>query len=102
MIFRTMINMFDTNQTGTIDMNEFGRLFAYIQQWKAMFENFDRDRLENSDHDGDNDGDHDDQYDHDDRDDHDDHKNDDHDESQHLADIQHWKPTFENFEMNHK
>jgi len=39
-----MINMFDTNQTGTIDMNEFGRLFAYIQQWKAMFENFDRDR----------------------------------------------------------
>ena len=40
--------MFDTNSTGTIDINEFGRLFAYIQQWKAMFENFDRDRcLEN-------------------------------------------------------
>ena len=50
-----MINMFDTNQTGTIDMNEFGRLFAYIQQWKAMFENFDRDRLDGGDdhdHDG--------------------------------------------------
>ena len=44
-----MINMFDTNQTGTIDMNEFGRLFAYIQQWKAMFENFDRDRLDDGD-----------------------------------------------------
>lgn len=45
---RTMIHMFDTNSTGTIDINEFGRLFAYIQQWKAMFENFDRDRcLEN-------------------------------------------------------
>merc|ERR1712209_103931 len=41
---RTMIHMFDTNSTGTIDINEFGRLFAYIQQWKAMFENFDRDR----------------------------------------------------------
>ena len=41
--------MFDTNQTGTIDMNEFGRLFAYIQQWKAMFENFDRDRLDDGD-----------------------------------------------------
>ena len=39
-----MINMFDTNQTGTIDIHEFGRLFSYIQQWKAMFENFDRDR----------------------------------------------------------
>jgi len=41
---RTMINMFDTNQTGTIDINEFGKLFAYIQQWKAMFEGFDRDK----------------------------------------------------------
>ena len=41
--------MFDTNQTGTIDMNEFGRLFAYIQQWKAMFENFDRDRSDGGD-----------------------------------------------------
>jgi len=39
-----MINMFDTNQTGTIDINEFGKLFAYIQQWKAMFEGFDRDK----------------------------------------------------------
>jgi len=39
-----MINMFDTNMTGTIDVNEFGRLFTYIQQWKAMFEGFDRDR----------------------------------------------------------
>jgi len=41
---RTMINMFDTNMTGTIDVTEFGRLFTYIQQWKAMFEGFDRDR----------------------------------------------------------
>ena len=51
--------MFDTNQTGTIDMNEFGRLFAYIQQWKAMFENFDRDRSDGGD-DHDHDHDHDD------------------------------------------
>ena len=62
MYCRTMINMFDTNQTGTIDMNEFGRLFAYIQQWKAMFENFDRDRLDGGD---DHDHDHDHYHDHD-------------------------------------
>lgn len=41
---KVMINMFDTNLTGTIDIHEFGKLFAYIQQWKAMFEGFDRDR----------------------------------------------------------
>jgi len=41
---RMMINMFDTNQSGTIDVNEFGRLFQYINQWKAMFESFDRER----------------------------------------------------------
>merc|ERR1712126_467489 len=29
---------------GTIDVNEFGRLFQYIQQWKAMFEGFDKDK----------------------------------------------------------
>lgn len=39
---RMMINMFDTNMTGTIDINEFGKLFEYINQWKGMFENFDR------------------------------------------------------------
>merc|ERR1719219_749124 len=39
-----MINMFDTNQTGTIDINEFGKLFQYINQWKAMFEGYDKDR----------------------------------------------------------
>ena len=66
--------MFDTNQTGTIDMNEFGRLFAYIQQWKAMFENFDRDRLDD-DHVVD---------DHDVHDVHDDHDDDNHDD--HIVD----------------
>ena len=39
-----MIKMFDTNLTGKIEINEFGKLFEYIQQWKAMFEGFDKDR----------------------------------------------------------
>jgi len=41
---RMMIGMFDTNMSGTIDVHEFGRLFTYIQQWKAMFEGFDADK----------------------------------------------------------
>merc|ERR1712198_294439 len=40
-----MINMFDSNLTGTIDVNEFGKLFQYINQWKAMFEGYDKDRI---------------------------------------------------------
>ena len=39
-----MITMFDSNLTGTIDINEFGKLFAYINQWKGTFEKYDRDR----------------------------------------------------------
>jgi len=39
-----MIDMYDANKSGTIDVNEFGQLFAYINQWKAMFEGLDRDR----------------------------------------------------------
>jgi len=41
---RMMINMFDSNQTGTIDINEFGQLFNFINQQKATFEGFDQDR----------------------------------------------------------
>merc|ERR1711874_340264 len=41
---QTMIKMFDTNLTGTIEIEEFWKLFEYIQQWKAMFEGFDKDR----------------------------------------------------------
>jgi len=41
---QTMIKMFDVNLTGTIEIDEFGKLFEYIQQWKGMFEGFDRDR----------------------------------------------------------
>ena len=80
--------MFDTNQTGTIDMNEFGRLFAYIQQWKAMFENFDRDRLVDSDDHGDHHNDH-------------DHDDVDHDIVGRLfAYIQQWQAMFENFDRD--
>ena len=39
-----MINMFDTNRTGTIDVHEFGKLFNYINDWKRMFENFDKNK----------------------------------------------------------
>ena len=39
-----MINMFDTNLTGTIDINQFGNLFQYLNQWKAIFEGYNKDR----------------------------------------------------------
>lgn len=39
-----MIDMFDTNHTGTIDLKEFGLLFGCINQWRNVFEGFDRDR----------------------------------------------------------
>lgn len=37
-------DMFDRNHTGSIDIYEFGDLFNYINQWKALFESIDRDR----------------------------------------------------------
>ena len=40
-----MISMFDHNRSGTIDVNEFGQLFNYVNQWRGLFMNFDRDRL---------------------------------------------------------
>jgi len=39
-----MVQMFDTDLSGSIDVEEFGRLFEYIWQWKVVFERFDRDR----------------------------------------------------------
>jgi len=39
-----MIETFDTNMSGTIDVNEFEKLFNYVNQWKAMFESLDKDR----------------------------------------------------------
>ena len=39
-----MINMFDKDKSGTINIHEFGALFSYINQWKGMFEAIDKDR----------------------------------------------------------
>lgn len=36
--------MFDANCSGTIDVTEFGQLFAYINQWKGVYEAQDKDR----------------------------------------------------------
>jgi len=36
--------MYDSDKTGTIDLQEFQQLFNYINQWKAIFESHDRDR----------------------------------------------------------
>ena len=41
---RMMINMFDSNTTGTIDIQEFGKLFTFVNEKKGMFESFDRNK----------------------------------------------------------
>ena len=41
---KMMIEMFDRNRIGSININEFSDLFKYINQWKATFEGMDRDR----------------------------------------------------------
>merc|ERR1712128_379731 len=41
---RMMIDLFDANKSGTIDVNEFVQLFNYINQWKGIFQGFDKDR----------------------------------------------------------
>ena len=41
---RMMINMFDTDMTGTINVEEFGRLFTFINEKKRMFEGYDRNK----------------------------------------------------------
>ncbi|CAO3621875.1 unnamed protein product [Cunninghamella blakesleeana] len=40
---RTMVNMFDTDNTGTIDFQEFAGLWKYIEDWKRCFQTFDAD-----------------------------------------------------------
>jgi len=44
---RMMIDIFDKNSSGTIDVGEFQQLFDYINQWKATFQSFDKDRSGN-------------------------------------------------------
>jgi len=41
---RLMIGLFDKDQSGQIDVQEFGALWQYIMQWRGVFEQFDRDR----------------------------------------------------------
>ncbi|KAJ9074756.1 hypothetical protein DSO57_1003411 [Entomophthora muscae] len=41
---RLMVNMFDTDQSGTIGFPEFQALYQYIFQWQQCFRSFDRDQ----------------------------------------------------------
>ncbi|KAG0184321.1 Programmed cell death protein 6 [Apophysomyces sp. BC1034] len=40
---RTMVNMFDTDNSGTINFQEFAGLWKYIEDWKQCFQAFDTD-----------------------------------------------------------
>ncbi|KAG2220042.1 hypothetical protein INT45_012218 [Circinella minor] len=40
---RLMVAMFDKDQTGTIDFQEFSGLWKYIEDWKRCFQTFDAD-----------------------------------------------------------
>lgn len=40
---KLMIGMFDADNSGTIDIVEFEKLYAYINQWLSVFKNYDRD-----------------------------------------------------------
>lgn len=39
-----MISMFDADRSGTIDINEFDKLFTYINSWLNCFKAYDRDQ----------------------------------------------------------
>uniref|UniRef100_A0A1B0D4A2 EF-hand domain-containing protein n=1 Tax=Phlebotomus papatasi TaxID=29031 RepID=A0A1B0D4A2_PHLPP len=41
---RLMIGMFDQDHSGTIDINEFDKLYNYINQWLNAFKSYDRDQ----------------------------------------------------------
>ncbi|XP_055379714.1 peflin [Condylostylus longicornis] len=41
---KLMISMFDTDASGTIDVQEFEKLFNYINQWLQVFKTYDRDQ----------------------------------------------------------
>ena len=41
--------MFDSDGNGTIDLQEFQKLWVYINQWKGVFDTYDRDRSGNID-----------------------------------------------------
>ncbi|KAI9270519.1 hypothetical protein BDA99DRAFT_501996 [Phascolomyces articulosus] len=46
---RMMVSMFDTDNTGTIDFNEFTGLWRYIEDWQRCFRTFDTDGSGNID-----------------------------------------------------
>lgn len=46
---RLMIGMFDKNQTGTVNFEEFGALWKYVTDWENCFLSFDRDNSGNID-----------------------------------------------------
>ena len=39
----TFIGMFDHDKSGTIDATEFAKLWDFIQQWKKVFDSYDKD-----------------------------------------------------------
>lgn len=39
-----MINMFDKTRSGRLDLFSFSALWDYMQQWTALFQQYDRDR----------------------------------------------------------
>lgn len=41
---KLMISMFDKDSSGTIDIYEFDKLYAYINQWLQVFKTYDRDQ----------------------------------------------------------
>ncbi len=43
------VGIFDKDQNGTIDIKEFQQLTAYLNQWKGVFERYDKDRSGNID-----------------------------------------------------
>ena len=40
---RLMIGMFDRDRTGTINFQEFGALWKYVNDWQTTFKSYDRD-----------------------------------------------------------
>ncbi|KAM0755630.1 EF-hand [Meredithblackwellia eburnea MCA 4105] len=41
---KMLMNMFDTDRSGSIGFNEFQGLWEYVKQWQGIFRQFDRDR----------------------------------------------------------
>ena len=40
---RLMIGMFDRDRSGTINFQEFGALWKYVNDWQSTFKSYDRD-----------------------------------------------------------